>query len=310
MICKECGTQNNATAKFCRACGSKLEEITVQEQKKNFCPACGSENSENAAFCRNCGMQLVAAQSTVASATENVKQVTQNENIQKMTAASKSAFSKAFSMIKMAFADPISAIKSAREDEEYWMSTLIVCLIKDFLIALLPILRLSSYINSQLGAYAELASEYMKENLGIGLPGLFFALFFMLVACDAAIIFVTFGIGKAFGGQVALKNYIGALSPSMIFNAAGSLLVILLLMMSPEGLAVPAAVVLSIVMILQMILIWKAFEVSMEMNEQKAFYAFALAIAAAIIADLIIFKIIQSVALEQLSQVLESEFRL
>lgn len=51
MICSQCGTENKATARFCRYCGSKLE-------LKRTCPACGSEAGENAKFCKKCGTKL------------------------------------------------------------------------------------------------------------------------------------------------------------------------------------------------------------------------------------------------------------
>jgi len=57
MHCPQCQHENRTGAKFCEACGSKLE-LT--------CPACGNSVRPEAAFCDNCGAPL-ARQSKVQS---------------------------------------------------------------------------------------------------------------------------------------------------------------------------------------------------------------------------------------------------
>ncbi|MBI3302605.1 MAG: zinc ribbon domain-containing protein, partial [Deltaproteobacteria bacterium] len=49
MRCPTCHHENREGAKFCKACGTKLEPT---------CPACGSLSEPGAAFCDNCGAPL------------------------------------------------------------------------------------------------------------------------------------------------------------------------------------------------------------------------------------------------------------
>ena len=82
--CSECGTLNPATAKFCSACGAKLEvaTITCPKCKKSIpkgskfcpncgallapktikCPKCGKEVSEGTKFCPECGFNFSATE--------------------------------------------------------------------------------------------------------------------------------------------------------------------------------------------------------------------------------------------------------
>ena len=49
--CPVCGADCPAEAKFCRNCGTKLEQ-------KAFCKRCGGELAPGAEFCRNCGASV------------------------------------------------------------------------------------------------------------------------------------------------------------------------------------------------------------------------------------------------------------
>jgi len=49
MHCPKCQHENRQEAKFCEACGSKLELS---------CPSCGNQIRPGAAFCDNCGTAL------------------------------------------------------------------------------------------------------------------------------------------------------------------------------------------------------------------------------------------------------------
>src|SRR5215510_3472549 len=51
MLCLKCQHENREGARFCEACGSKLE---------SFCPACGHQLRPEAAFCDQCGTSLTA----------------------------------------------------------------------------------------------------------------------------------------------------------------------------------------------------------------------------------------------------------
>ncbi|MBI3026092.1 MAG: zinc ribbon domain-containing protein, partial [Candidatus Tectomicrobia bacterium] len=49
MQCPQCRTENPAGAKFCGACGARLEAK---------CPACGHSNLPGSRFCNECGEAL------------------------------------------------------------------------------------------------------------------------------------------------------------------------------------------------------------------------------------------------------------
>src|SRR5216684_1369633 len=53
MRCPQCQHENRAGAKFCSACGAKLDLS---------CPSCGTVNEPGAAFCDNCGAVLTSKQ--------------------------------------------------------------------------------------------------------------------------------------------------------------------------------------------------------------------------------------------------------
>jgi class 3 adenylate cyclase/tetratricopeptide (TPR) repeat protein len=52
MLCSQCGTQNEAAAKFCRECGSPLSAT---------CPSCGAAVAPGSKFCSSCGTRLTDA---------------------------------------------------------------------------------------------------------------------------------------------------------------------------------------------------------------------------------------------------------
>ncbi len=51
MTCSACGTENEASRKFCKECGAPLALV---------CPACGATNSGDSKFCGECGTALTA----------------------------------------------------------------------------------------------------------------------------------------------------------------------------------------------------------------------------------------------------------
>ena len=76
MICKNCGTENRDTAKFCMGCGAKLElpATPAPEEKSIFCATCGTQNSGTASFCKNCGTALKPQPGKMVETTiQNVK---------------------------------------------------------------------------------------------------------------------------------------------------------------------------------------------------------------------------------------------
>ena len=62
MFCKNCGTEINGTARFCRGCGAKVE----QKPDSSVCPACGAAVKTGVKFCGNCGATLDGAVSPSA----------------------------------------------------------------------------------------------------------------------------------------------------------------------------------------------------------------------------------------------------
>jgi hypothetical protein len=54
MLCSQCGTQNEAAAKFCRECGTPLSAT---------CPSCGTVVAPGSKFCSSCGTRLTDASS-------------------------------------------------------------------------------------------------------------------------------------------------------------------------------------------------------------------------------------------------------
>ena len=59
IACPSCGTDNDANARFCVECGTRLA---------SGCPVCGTVNPPDAKFCMNCGTNLQAAAAGAAAA--------------------------------------------------------------------------------------------------------------------------------------------------------------------------------------------------------------------------------------------------
>ena len=55
--CPECGTRQDAIAKYCKNCGAPLSsEDDINDSK--VCPKCGANQNDGAKFCRECGHPL------------------------------------------------------------------------------------------------------------------------------------------------------------------------------------------------------------------------------------------------------------
>jgi hypothetical protein len=70
--CPECGHSNKDAAKFCGACGNKLEPQAPstsldQEPAETVCPVCGSKNRPGVHFCGYCGADLSQVAAPVSS---------------------------------------------------------------------------------------------------------------------------------------------------------------------------------------------------------------------------------------------------
>lgn len=64
VVCRNCNTENDISAKHCVECGNGLQEPKPSQQLK-VCPQCGEKNQQNAKHCSECGTSL--ATGTVTS---------------------------------------------------------------------------------------------------------------------------------------------------------------------------------------------------------------------------------------------------
>ncbi len=62
LLCPSCQEKNPADSKFCRECGTNLQEQTSDEAPveivETVCPACGSPVNDTDHFCTQCGNKL------------------------------------------------------------------------------------------------------------------------------------------------------------------------------------------------------------------------------------------------------------
>ena len=62
VICKNCGTEVDDVAKFCKTCGSEIvKEEVVDQTETKFCSNCGFEMPKVTKFCPECGSATDAA---------------------------------------------------------------------------------------------------------------------------------------------------------------------------------------------------------------------------------------------------------
>lgn len=67
MICKKCGHEIPAGAKFCTNCGEKIEDTS----EFKICPKCGEECRKDAKFCTNCGANFDNIENKITTPTDN-----------------------------------------------------------------------------------------------------------------------------------------------------------------------------------------------------------------------------------------------
>lgn len=61
MKCLKCGSENSASAKFCRSCGNNLNSPrSVSTPITAPCPSCGQANEPGKKFCSKCGASMTA----------------------------------------------------------------------------------------------------------------------------------------------------------------------------------------------------------------------------------------------------------
>lgn len=60
IVCKNCNTENDISARHCIECGNSFQEPTTTQQFIS-CPQCGEKNQPNAKHCSECGTNLTKA---------------------------------------------------------------------------------------------------------------------------------------------------------------------------------------------------------------------------------------------------------
>src|SRR5437867_10283996 len=68
MKCPTCGTENEATNRFCDQCGSRLEPSAAPTAAAATCPSCGAVVLPGEAFCDECGAALSGVAPAVSAA--------------------------------------------------------------------------------------------------------------------------------------------------------------------------------------------------------------------------------------------------
>ena len=68
IFCNQCGEELDASAKFCKNCGTELVEESNQNK---FCSNCGVEMDSNAKFCPECGHPTNGVQQKTGAAAVN-----------------------------------------------------------------------------------------------------------------------------------------------------------------------------------------------------------------------------------------------
>lgn len=315
MICSKCGTENRETAKFCRKCGTPLEAHTepaepVEEAvpEKAFegikCPACGTDNDESASFCKKCGMPLKivtapvkedpeenepdepkpsepAKASPAAKESSEMKEPEEQPNTQ--VQYSESIVGKLF---KNGFSKPIDAIHEADCDDGF-KAGLIFLGAKDLLISMIAAFAMMNTISS-LGELFGLSGLSYLTELSSSVSGILFIVTLLVtLAGDALLIFVPFGMGRAFHSDVQLKGWIGSLGTAAVLY--GTITVVAMLI-SAAG--VIAGMIVSVPAVAAYYALnWEAFKECMKLEKNKAVWAYLISIVLLEVAILLVLYI-------------------
>lgn len=327
MICRQCGTENSDSARFCKGCGAPLEvqaapqpEPVHAEPERNICPECGTLNTVGAKFCKSCGSKLGAASAAGApiSVAGNAASAAGAAGHAAADKAKEAAArfrqsgvgSNLLPMLKMSFTAPADAIRRAHEDEDNWLATVIAVVLKALIIGIIPTLKMRSMIVGQVGAdYWNQYKDEVAQQLGFSFGGLCMTLIAISLICDAAIIFGVFGIGKAFGGKAQVKNWLGTVCPANMIGLCGSLIVVIAMLSfissvqqgGGKGAIIFMCIALILVSVWQLVLMWKAFETEMELPENKAIYAFVLGMFVSIAIAMLFARLLGGMLLQNIT---------
>ena len=277
MICRQCETENNDTANFCRACGAKLEQPQPQtEPQGTFCPSCGTQNSLESVFCKNCGIKLKEpgfSQQSGWQQTINAAGAAAAggaaAGMKKMKGVAGGAAGKIPELLKGTFTDPVGMIRKGGSEPDYWKVTLFIALIGNLLISAVFPLKLSS-VTSDLGEYADVA----MEEMGFSPIGLFFKSWLMLMLISALVVVLMFAGSKIFGSNCTIAEMGGAVGPVMLLSAISSFLTMLLIISNSEGLIYFAIIIMGICSVWELVLLWIAFKETAKLEDTRSIYAF------------------------------------
>lgn len=253
MKCRQCGTENNAGAKFCRACGAQIKQVQAAP-KSTFCPSCGTQNNEGSMFCKNCGAQLKAAGNNQGRRPVNGFGAAA-AGINKMKGVADGAGGKLAEMFKKTFTDPAGIIRKCGSEPGYGKMTLLIALIGNLIIAMIPAI----YVGGD-------------NTLGIA-----FVLWITLAIIETMIIVLMFAAAKLFRSSCSLGSMFGAFGPVTILSMIS--IVLMMLMTATESLAVMAIVILFVYVFWGLVLQWMTFRETARLSDTRFVYAYLTAIA-------------------------------
>ena len=274
MICRQCGTENNDAAKFCRECGAKLEQPQPQAAPQgSFCPSCGTQNSPESVFCRNCGTKLKEPgfsqqsgwQQTVSAAGAAAAGGAA-AGMNKMKGVAGGIAGKIPELLKGTFTDPVGMIRKGGSESDYWKVTLFVALVGNLLISAVLPLKLSSVAG-------DLGGELLGQ-MGISPMGIFFKTFLMLMLISALVVVLMFAGSKIFGSRCTIAGMAGAAGPVMLLSAISTFLAMLMIISDSEGLIYFAMIIMGIFSVWELVLLWIAFKETAKLGDTRSIYAF------------------------------------
>ncbi|MBR6443814.1 MAG: zinc ribbon domain-containing protein [Firmicutes bacterium] len=301
MFCTNCGCKNSDDAKFCKQCGTRLEtlvaeetvevkepEVTAPETTETEAPAETTATEESTSDTEDTAA-AAAATATATATTTAESTATQAETPQPEAAAEtagatagtagtaaapvqETSLSGLREMIRLGIASPFKGINFANNPVN-WLSGLLIFIVSDVIIALLITLAANSFV-SYMGGSFNIAG--LGLTVGYSSGTIFLTALILMLISDVLEIFIILGIGKAFGGKFTLKQWIAVCATSQILFRMLAM-VALLLMLAGAGGIIVAMILLSIGALSYLILMFKAFEVSTGLENNKLFYGFICA---------------------------------
>ncbi len=323
MFCTNCGCENSDSSNFCKRCGTRLEPLDTEETLKTTetetveetqtAEETATETQETVQTAEETTAET-AADTTAGTPTdgtsaaqetvESTATQTQAETAQTppaadtyiYTAGNDSAKSASLSglrdMIRLGIVSPFKGLKAANKPEN-WLSGLLIFIVTDLILSLLITLAVSAVVNYVAGGYLNVAGLSMSMT-GYSSGAVFLTALLLLLFSDVLEVFIIFGMGKAFGSKATLKSWLAVCATSQILFRLLSMVAVLLMMAGSGGMVV-AMILISIGALSYLILMFKAFEIATELDNNKLFYGFICAYLVFIIAFSIVTAIISGI---------------